>query len=225
MKKVLKDGKWEEGKASPELLSDDLKRLPSDLVTKEPGDADKIWEGDAPHTQDALISDYIDKVTGKNEKKELKESFKMAEFRKNLYKDTSKPIPITDENLGLERMAATVSLISSALILVDNNSSQWTMEHEDELNERLGVHHLWFDDDNILALELRRGNPPPPKSRKKHLRDKYQVVDPMDPDRRVKDLMKERLGVDVDRAKHKASLYENLGPVFGGIARGTLYDD
>ncbi len=52
----------ERDKATPELLREDLRELPSEFVTKDIGDPDKIHELDAPHVQEQIWDDRIDEL-------------------------------------------------------------------------------------------------------------------------------------------------------------------
>lgn len=54
------DGKLKP-KAAPELLREDLRRLPGDIVTKDIDDTDRVHELDAPHIRDVLAEEAREK--------------------------------------------------------------------------------------------------------------------------------------------------------------------
>lgn len=61
-KKVLtKDGEWKQGSAAPELLAPELRSLPSEVVTKDFDDPDKVVNGDERHVRETIVEDWAKK--------------------------------------------------------------------------------------------------------------------------------------------------------------------
>ena len=56
-KKVFRNGKWEDGSASPELRPEDMRGMPDDFVTKDEGDPDRVHKLDPPHIKRAVAHD------------------------------------------------------------------------------------------------------------------------------------------------------------------------
>jgi hypothetical protein len=60
-KRVFRNGAWEDGSATPELLRADLRELPSEWVTKDESDQAKVHSADPVHIVQALVQDQMEK--------------------------------------------------------------------------------------------------------------------------------------------------------------------
>ncbi len=200
MKEILKDGEWKEGKASPELLREDLRKLPSGLVTKDIDDGDKVHEDDAPHVQEDIVCSAAEKAPG--------EKRTVAQARKELYGRYDRPIPLTKGNVAFERMAARLNVLNGLLKLLSSKEPVPPAE----LAWGLKTKHLWFPDDNVLNLQLRDGNPPADQDRPKHLRGLSLAVDVRGEDRHADDMAADKLGiVAMANKKEIYKLFDMLG--------------
>ena len=133
----------EAGRASPELLREDLRALPSELLTKDAGDADRIYESDEAHVQQSILRDYATAAAGKTPEAEDK-----------LGAEAVRGGRLTQESVDFVRLRVMRAISTNDLTP----------------GEKLKVSHLWFPRDDVNAYELRMGNPPADSQRPKHLR-------------------------------------------------------
>jgi hypothetical protein len=137
------------------LLRKDLRDLPGDLVTEDETDESKVHALDPDHVQKDIIADY-----GKQEAPEEAPPEELETFH-----------PISGD-CGQE-VVDQIILRSIKAIL--------TTQYANMIKNRtidLGVRHLWFPEDDSAHYELRRGNPPSPSDRPKHMRRLELAVDP-----------------------------------------------
>lgn len=168
-------------RAAPELLRSDLRILPSDYVTKDEAEADKIHELDPPHIQEALQYEMEKPAPEEDEFEKAKEALrgctKLGEKRgfRN----------VQDKQLEVDavRMRIINARIQSLCKLAERG-----MPIEDE---DFNVQHVWFPDrNNINRYELRDGNPPSDSGRPRHLKKLDLVIDITELPARIKDILK-----------------------------------
>lgn len=135
-----------EGKAAPELLRSDLRRLPGDLVTKEVGDGEKIHELDEEHTRLALIQEHDKKLQGKEPEQE---------------EEAGAPAALRDEERLLTQERIDIIRLRVMRAIAKNAQTP---------EEKLALRHVWFPRNDINAYSLRDGNAPGDADRPKHLR-------------------------------------------------------
>lgn len=204
-KKVFKDGKWSDGAASPKLLREDLRRLPSDLYTEESEDPDKVHQEDAEHVQSQIIHEYFERAQDEMDgppAPDGEEELKLSRVARDAKGQDAK---ITQEQVDIIRMAAIL------------NRLRWTIFAK-AMGEPVhdGHQYLWFDKDDINHYEIRPGNPPARSRRPKHLKNIDLVVDVHKPPQRIKDMLEAR-GVtlwktvkDVERSAEKAAELQKM---------------
>lgn len=187
MPKVRKeDGTWEEGKASPKLLREDLRELPGELVVKNDLDIqeeDKIHELDPPHIVEALTYEYQQKIA-----KDGKEDPKLDTC--NL---PGGPLAQIGESKKLNQRE--IDWVRLRLLKVRIDKALQAVENGHEPN--MEVFHVWFPQDEVNIYEIRPGNPPSDTDRPPHLKGFHLWIDPKHPSESMRDLTKE-VGVDLD---------------------------
>ena len=154
----LKQGKGE-------LLPEGLRELPSELVTKDAEEEDKVHRLDPKHVRLSLTDEYFDKHT--------KEPEVEAEKPKNKW------LPVKQEFVDLVILRAMAAII-------ETEESRQARGHP----PRHPVYHLWFPENDLRVYELRKGNPPPATERPRHLRSIDLVVDITHLPRRIKDMIR-----------------------------------
>lgn len=154
-KQVLRNGKWEEGSASPELLRDDLRSLPGEYVTKDIAEPNKIHELDPQHVVNQILDD---KVTGKDSSKlDDKEKPRDPEFDEVPPGQTRE---LYQKGVDVVRLRVLKSLVERQILRLKRGANLVDLK----------VRHLWFPENNLNHYELRTGNPPPDSERPKHMR-------------------------------------------------------
>ena len=177
------DGTWVEGKSSPLLLREDLRKLPGELVTThEIEHEDKIHPDDAPHIVGALTEEYIKKANGEGEEK----PDPAKEVKKLKCAQPGEVVPLSQWEVDVVRMRVIASLINGALDTASRGKSP-----------DLSVKHLWFEEDNVNNYQLRKGNPPAVQDRPRHMRRVAIEVDVFHPPKSIVDLLKKN-GVDFE---------------------------
>lgn len=157
---VLRNGKWEEGKASPELLPEHMRALPDDLVTKDEADEKRIHAEDPGHIVQALVYE-----NAKAEKAAEQDPVGLEKLKALARIPVGDKAPLTQMRIDVEKMHANVSILSSMMAAENPDLDK--------------VWHIWFPTDNVNDYELREGPPPPDIERPKHLRNFNLVVDPL----------------------------------------------
>lgn len=168
---VYRDGEWEEGQASPENLREDLRQLPSDMVTKDIGDADKIHEEDPDYIQADLLA--------KQEKANLAKDTSLSALEGLKRLPLGEKVPLNQERVDVIIGWVIFGFIRNALEAVERGKDV-------DLEQ---VFHLWFPSDNANIYELKHGNPPSDIDRPKHLRGYRLGFTIVDPPKRILDIM------------------------------------
>lgn len=166
-------------RASPELLSPALRKLPGELVTKELEDPDKAHPSDAPHVIGQLIEDHIERETKPDTPPPNRQAsrFAMAGER----------VRLSQREIDFVRMRVISVLIEAYLVWLNGRDTH---------DSPVAVHYLWFPEDNVNHYELRDGNPPSDADRPKHLRGFRLECDIEEIPRAVHDLIKEAESVE-----------------------------
>lgn len=147
MREVRKaDGTWESGKAAPELLREDLRALPSDAITKDVDDPDRVHALDPEHIRDELADKHI-----------LPEAPKDEEMPKPGL--GWRPVKGRQQDVDLVRLRVMAAILQTELSRYENGEKP-----------NLEARHLWFPEDDIRVYSLRLGNAPPDSERPQHLR-------------------------------------------------------
>lgn len=178
------DGTWVEGKSSPVLLREDLRKLPGELVTiKEIGHEDKVHPSDAPHIVGALTEEYEARANA-----ELAGETPSAEkkIKKLKCAQPGEVVPLSQWEIDVVKIRVIAAMINSALAAASKGAAP-----------ELTVKHLWFPEDNVNHYHLRNGNPPAAQERPRHMRRMKLEVDVFNPPQSVVDVLK-RQGVDLD---------------------------
>ena len=162
---LTESGEWRDGPASPKLLSDELRKLPGELVGNDVDDPDKAHELDAPHVVSTIVTDF---AKAQNPEKD---------DAKTVVKKLWAPGP--GERAPVRQWFVDVTKMRVIATLVRTWLGQFQRGHEPDLTPC----HLWFEADNVNAYTLRMGNPPARKDRPRHLRDIDLTVDVMNPPR------------------------------------------
>lgn len=181
MPKVLKaDGQWYEGKAAPEHLREDLRALPSEFVTKNTSDPDKIHELDAPHIVAALTEEQFKAQQDKPTEAPLPEEFIDKKLKgPNL----NNPGPLNQFDIDCMRMKAIQGLIKNAM----NKAARGELELALQI---LSIKtYLWFPKNKVTLVESRVGHAPPDSERPKHLKRFELWVDPFNWPRSIRDVL------------------------------------
>lgn len=169
------NGQWVEGRASPELLREDLRKLPGEHVTKEIEDGDKIHAEDAPHVVGSILEDKA-----KEERNEGK-ALTVPEAIKSLPK--LPPPGVVAPVAGQWWIDIVRTKVLSACL------KRFADEYERGIDSDLSVKHLWWPKNNINAYQLRAGNPPSNRDRPKWLRNKRIEIDILNIPARIRDVM------------------------------------
>lgn len=152
---------WREGRAGPELLREDLRKLPGELVTKEIADGDKIHDLDDPHIVESIKQDWCEAQVG---------------YTNPLLKEA--------EPLGAaaikrtEHLTLNQSRVDEVRLRVMRAWAQTNIEWiEAGKTPDLRVRHVWFPKNDVNQYSLRRGNPPSDTDRPKHMRGLRLEID------------------------------------------------
>lgn len=144
-------GKFEEGQAAPWQPPEQLRGLPSEWVTKDTSDPDRIHELDAPHIVEAL-SDDLAKAEQTVKKPDQDSAFKDLDLKNG---------PFDQRHIDVLRFKALRGMIKRA-------------QRPEHLKR---LYHVWFKEPKLSAFEMRRGRPPLPRDRPRHLKDKDLILD------------------------------------------------
>lgn len=184
-KQVLTEaGEWRDGAAKPQLLREELRKLPGELVTKDVDDEDKAHDLDAPHVVSTIVKDFVKAQAPKDEPETAEKAIK-----KLWAPGPGERAPVRQWFVDVVKMRVIRALTNKAVA-----------EYARGLDPDLTPCHLWFESDNVNNYVLRMGNPPHRKSRPKHLRDIDLVVDVMRPPRSMVEELSRR-GIDFDPVK------------------------
>jgi hypothetical protein len=155
---MRENGTWEEGSAKPELLREDLRALPSELVTKDIADPKRVHELDAEHIQENLVRDWVSEQNGMPTSIDGETQQSLSEQAEKMQAAEM----FNRTNVDLMRLKTMYNLMNCK-----------------EPKPFRG--YLWFPEANFDRMELREGPCPLPGKRPAHLRDLDLVVDPFDP--------------------------------------------
>lgn len=158
--------KQQNRKAGPELLREDLRALPSDLVTKDIAEDGKVHELDDPHIQEDYIEKYYDK---ENEK--APDQDRMTALIAKLQGELGGGSKLNQAKVDIVRFRVIRAL----------------MERPPEELEK--KRWLKFPEDNIDIYELKEGNPPSDVLRKKHMKGLELHIDCFDWPQRIIDIL------------------------------------
>jgi len=157
-----------------------LRDLPSDWVTKEEADPDKIHKFDAPHIVQELSKEL---AKPKNRKKSIFSILK----KQGKIKKHGRGYRLDPLNVDYIRFRIIQALVNGQL-----KRMQLPPVHEQYLEKPdLGVKHIWFPEDNMDRYELREGNPPADVDRPPHLRGLDLEIDIILWPKRIVDLLKQ----------------------------------
>jgi len=178
---ITEKGERREGGASPELLPEELRKLPSDYVTKEEDDPDRVHPLDAPHIVEAVSAERREKEEGT-----YKDPLEKPKRKFPPIAPVGRVIPLSQQQIDYVRYRALQSIITVELCKA--------MEGEDpDLEAR---YHLWFPEDNVNHYLLRDGNPPADIDRPKHLRGYRLELDMLHWPQSLVDLLSQ-LGIEL----------------------------
>lgn len=148
MPQIYKNGIWRNGKAEPEQLREDLRKLPANFVTKDISDPDRIHALDPEHIREALIEEQLEIEPG-DDPKETLETLTVAEV--------GDIVPFTGSKVNPQ---LEVDIIKMRVIWATVNNK------EPDLDKG----YLWFEENNINNYGFRKGNPPSDSERPKYLK-------------------------------------------------------
>lgn len=199
MKKARKeDGTWVEGPASPELLPKHMRAIPSDWVTKDSDDPDRIHADDASHIVSSLAKE---KAKHKAEKADVK-----AELDKLWAPGPGERAPITQWFVDVARTRVGMSWLRVVVAQLANAPIINAAEVADAIvaGERipdLEGHLIFPDPHNVNEYVFAHGVDKKKNSQKhKKLRGIDTNVTPFDPPKRVIAVLAER-GIDYNPRK------------------------
>jgi hypothetical protein len=152
------DGKWREGSAQPAQLREDLRKLPSELVTTDIADPVKVHELDSEHVRDQLVNDFVARANG---------------------------MPTSIDGEAQQSLSEQAEKLQASLAFNQTNINKWRLKAMFNLlncSEPEPFHgYVWFPRADFDAIELREGPVPMPGKRPAHLKDKDLEVNPFDP--------------------------------------------
>lgn len=158
-----KTGQRKEGKAAPKLLREDLRVLPSEIVTNEIEEESKVHELDAPHIRDSFLEDFVEEAEGKTPEKQLTTDDVAPKLPEKKIRKISQA---SQFDVDLIRLRVMKACLDTEKIRVRRG-----------LPLDLGKRYLWFPEDNLDYYCLRRGNPPAPQDRPGYLKHKELHID------------------------------------------------
>lgn len=188
---LREDGNWEEGKAQPKLLREDLRKLPSHWITEETADGTKIHEVDPPHVVETIRDELAEA-----EQEQTAVPYAVEAIIELADAPLSEPVvPLNQWRVDAVRLRVIFALIERANLAV---SRKRVVDLE--------VRHLRFPTDNVHKYELYPGNPPRRKELRRHERDLQLWVDPFNWPRQLTTKLKEA-GVDIPELGMEKSQY------------------
>jgi hypothetical protein len=178
---IGEDGRWREGSAAPESLREDLRELPSELVTKDPSSPDQIHELDPPH----IVEDLA--YQAEKREREAEAPRNIDDILKPFHAPLGEVVPITQRRVDFVRFR----LIQARMKVIERKAAEG---HDVDLFEPV---HVWFPNDNVNEYLMHPGWPPPdvkgywPNGRPAHLLRIHLEVDVLSPPRSIRDLLLE----------------------------------
>ena len=136
-------------------IPDHLQHLPSDLLTTDRDDPDRVYPTDAPHIVDAIAQDTAEALHKADTTPAKKKVPGVGEV-----------VPLT--KLGADKAQFEVDLVRLRVIktLIDRYIGEVKALTEPKIRPK----HLWFPEDNLSHYELRDGNAPSDNYRPKWMR-------------------------------------------------------
>ena len=176
---IGENGRWREGTAAPESLREDLRELPSELVTKDPSSPDQIHELDPPHIVEDLVYQHEKRQRDADKPPEL------AELLEPFEAPIGEVVPLTQQRVDFVRFR----LIQTRLRLIERKAREG---QEVDLFEPV---HVWFPRDKVNEYTMHKGFPPPdvlgswPNGRPRHLLRLHLAVDVLSPPKSIRDIL------------------------------------
>lgn len=168
---------------SVELLREDLRELPGELVTKDTGDPVKIHELDDPHIVDDLKVDY-DKLNSDVHLTDEDRIKRISEAVKSMLKMVNE-YQVNPTTVDIVRFRICRSITASAAEAMEDGVSYEVIDAK--LTERK---YVWFPKNNPDLYELRYGNPPPNLKRPGHLKNIDLHIDVFNMPERILDCLR-----------------------------------
>jgi hypothetical protein len=186
-----KKGTFEEGRAQPALLREDLRKLPSEYLTNEVAEHDKVHEVDPPHIQEALLDDLREQEKGETPLPNAVD----AVLQLSDCPLSQKVVPLNQWRVDGARLRVIFALIEKA-----------RQRQKKGKTINLEVQHLRFPEDNAHVYELKPGPPPPYKELRKHERGLKLWIDPFNWDMQLVEKLREA-GIVFPDMKDEESQY------------------
>jgi hypothetical protein len=180
-KQVLRNGKWEDGAATPELLPEHMRGLPGEWLTKEEAHPNNIHTLDPPHIVGALIDEHVKKLNDADKSETPDEAVKKLPCAQ-----PGEVVPLSQWEIDIVRMRVLRSLVKSAIAEKKNGGSP---------NVR-AIQHLRFEENNVNNYALHAGNPPSDQDRLPHERGFQLAIDVLHWPERIVELLQTK-GHDV----------------------------
>jgi hypothetical protein len=191
--KRLTESGWVEGKAGPQLIQENLRKLPGELVTKDVDDEAKAHELDAPHVVSTIIKDFGKTLDPSRPEKPHEAAQKMWA------PGPGERGPVTQWFVDVTRMRVLIQRVYSA---IDRCATG--------LEPDLTVCHLRFPDpNNVNEYALKPGPKPHKRLLGRHERELDLEIDVDNPPKRMVALLKSR-GVDFDPKKTLREAFEGM---------------
>jgi hypothetical protein len=187
-------------KKQKKKLPADLAKLPSELVTNEIGEEDKIHKNDAPHVRLGIV-----KAAAKKEKRVVKQNILAEAYMRTLLTGIAKSDPTRPVDQFLVDICRGWVLAKKALSADPNFAPRY----------------LWFEKSRGWAMTLKKGEPPPDRRRPLHLRRLKLRLNMLSWPERVVDILKEagiNYGVlidDLKRSKADAEFWKTVDRASG----------
>lgn len=173
-KKVYRDGKWQQGSAAPEHLREDLRVLPSELVTKDEENANAVHVLDAEHIRDSIVDDWAKGKLGEDpDKEERRQRAKDAGANKLPPVGVSWPFHREERGKNQHYIDTYKKIAAKNLLQQISHRIETGTLRENEPT----VWHMWFPTDDVNNHAIRMGNPPADQDRPKYLRGLNLVID------------------------------------------------
>lgn len=142
-----------------------MRRLPSEMLTFDADDGDKVHEHDAAHIVDAIEQEHLEKW-GEVKKREPRPDPMEADDVLEDLEDWR----LTQQHIDVIRLRVMSAWAKTQTnFLAQGHAVDWNYKH------------LWFPENDLRIYEMRDGNAPPDSSRPQHLRGMELAIDIRDP--------------------------------------------
>jgi hypothetical protein len=189
---VFRNGKFVEGKAKPKLLDPFMRQLPSEYVTNEVGDRERIHELDPDHVREAILDDIQREEAGENDP----DPNIIDEIRKLTDCPVGQIVPLNKWRVDGVRARMVVQAIDRAVIM---------MQRGQEID--LDPFYVWFPVDNANIYAKKPGNPPPDSERPDHLKGYDLWVDPLNWPARIMNMLRSA-GIPMPDLRQERAKYQ-----------------